>query len=196
MPNAYDNQLYCYGKGLSATTVSAPETTQTLGAKILVKGTVTDQSPGQTSLGIPAKGTPAISDASMTEWMKYLYQQQPMPTNATGVEVVLSVLDPNNNFHEVGRTTSDASGLYSVAFTPDVPGKYTIVASFAGSESYYSSSAETAINVENVPANTPQPTQSATSTADQYLLPGIVAIIVAIAVVGAVLALLVTKKRS
>ena len=49
MPNAYDNQLYCYGKGLSATTVSAPETTQTLGAKILVKGTVTDQSPGKTS---------------------------------------------------------------------------------------------------------------------------------------------------
>ena len=105
-----------------------------------------------------------------------------------GVEVVLSVLDPNNNFHEVGRTTSDASGLYSVAFTPDVPGKYTIVAIFAGSESYYSSSAETALNIENPPAATPQPTQASTSAADQYILPGIVAIIVAIAIVGVILA--------
>ncbi len=72
MPNAYDNQLYCYGKGLSATTVTAPEITQTLGTSILVKGTVTDQSPGQTAQGIPAKGTPAISDESMTAWMEYL----------------------------------------------------------------------------------------------------------------------------
>jgi hypothetical protein len=195
MPNAYDNQLYCYGKGLSATTVSAPETTQTLGTKILVKGTVTDNSPGQTSLGIPAKGTPAISDDSMTAWMEYLYMQQPIPTNATGVEVVIEVLDSNNNYYEVGRTTSDASGLYSLAFTPEVAGKYTIIARFAGSESYYSSSAETAINVDNPPTATPQPTQAPASLADQYILPGIIGIIVAIAVVGALLAMLLLKKR-
>ncbi len=195
MPNAYDNQLYCFGKGLSAITINAPETTQTLGTKILVSGTVTDQSPGQTSLGIPAKGTPAISDSSMTEWMKYLYQQQPMPTNATGVPVVIEVLDPNNNYHEVGRTTSDASGLYSLSFTPEVAGTYTIVAIFAGSESYWSSSAETALNIENGPATTTQPAQSAPSSADQYILPGIIGIIVAIAIVGVILALLVTKKR-
>jgi outer membrane protein assembly factor BamB len=195
MPNAYDNQLYCYGKGLSTTTVNAPETTQTLGAKILVKGTVTDQSPGQTSQGIPAKGSPAISDDSMTAWMEYLYMQQPMPTNATGVQVVIEVLDPNNNYHEVGRTTSDASGFYSLAFTPEVAGKYTIVARFAGSESYYSSSAETALNVENAPAATPQPTQASTSAADQYLLPGIVAIIIAIAI-GFAITILVLRKRS
>ena len=173
MPNAYDNQLYCYGKGLSATTVSAPETTQTLGTEILVKGTVTDQSPGQTRQGIPAKGTPAISDDSMTAWMEYLYMQQPMPTNATGVEVVIEVLDPNNNYYEVGRTTSDASGFYSLAFTPEVAGKYTIVARFAGSESYFSSNAETAINVDDAPAATSPPTQAPASLADQYILPGI-----------------------
>ena len=40
---------------------------------------------------------------------------------------------------------------------------------------------------------TPQPEQP-TSLADQYILPGIIGIIVAIAIVGAVLALLVTKK--
>jgi outer membrane protein assembly factor BamB len=195
MPNAYDNQLYCFGKGLSATTISAPEITQTLGTSILVKGTVTDQSPGQTAQGIPAKGTPAISDQSMTAWMEYLYMQQPMPTNATGVEVIIEVLDPNNNYYEVGRTTSDASGFYNLAFTPEVPGKYTIVARFAGSESYYSSSAETAINVDNAPVPTSSSTSTTTSSVDQYLLPGIIGIIVTIAIVGAILAVLVMKKK-
>jgi hypothetical protein len=160
-----------------------------------VKGTVTDQSPGQTAQGIPAKGSPAISDESMTAWMEYLYMQQPMPTNATGVEVILEVLDPNNNYHEVGRTTSDATGFYSIAFTPDVPGKYTLVARFAGSESYFGSSAETAINVVDAPQQTPTSTESIGSTADQYILPGIIGIIAAIAIVGAILALLITRKR-
>ena len=139
MPNGYDNQLYCYGKGLSATTVSAPEATQTMGTEILVKGTVTDQSPGQTSLGIPAKGTPAITDESMTEWMEYMYQQKPRPSNATGVEVVISVLDPNQNVYEVGRATSDSDGFFKMSFVPEVSGEYTVIATFAGSESYWSS---------------------------------------------------------
>jgi outer membrane protein assembly factor BamB len=194
MPNAYDNQLYCFGKGLSATTVTAPETTQPLGSKILVTGTVTDQSPGQTCLGIPAKGTAAISDNSQSAWMQYLYMQQPMPTNATGVPVTISVLDPNNNYHEVGTTTSDATGLYSFAFTPEVPGKYTLVASFAGTESYFSSSAETALNIDIAPTASPAPLQ-ATSLADQYIIPGIMGIIIAIAIVGAILDLLVIIKR-
>lgn len=195
MPNAYDNQLYCYGKGLSAITVTAPESTQPMGSSILVKGTVTDQSPGQTAQGIPAKGTPAISDESMTAWMEYLYMQQPKPTNATGVEVILEVLDPNNNYYEVGRTTSDASGFYSLAFTPEVPGKYTLVARFPGSESYFSSSAETAINVADAPAPTPTATTAPMSVSDQYILPGIIGIIIAIIVVGIALGILITKKR-
>ncbi len=195
MPDAYDNQLYCYGKGLSATTVTAPETTQVLGTKILVKGTVTDQSPGQTSLGIPAKGTPAISDDSMSAWMEYLYMQQPQPTNATGVQVIIEVLDPNNNYHEVGTTTSDASGLYSLAFTPEVSGKYTIIARFAGSESYFGSSAETAVNIEDAPAATPQPTQPAQSMADQYFIPAIIGLFVFVAIIGLILAMLMLRKR-
>jgi hypothetical protein len=126
--------------------------------------------------------------------MQYLYMQQPMPTNATGVPITISVLDPNNNYHEVGTTTSDATGLYSFAFTPEVPGKYTLVASFAGTESYFSSSAETALNIDIAPTASPAPLQ-ATSLADQYILPGIIGIIIAIAIVGAILALLVIRKR-
>jgi hypothetical protein len=127
--------------------------------------------------------------------MEYLYMQQPMPTNATGVEVIVEVLDPNNNYYEVGRTTSDASGFYSLTFNPEVPGKYTIVARFAGSESYFSSSAETAVNVADAPAPTAASTPTPASLSDQYILPGIIGIIVTIAVVGIGLALLIMKKK-
>jgi hypothetical protein len=127
--------------------------------------------------------------------MKYVYQQFERPVDATGVEVVVEVLDPNNNFYEVGRATSDLSGMYSLAFTPEVPGKYTVISSFEGSAGYYGSFAETAVNVEEAPATTPEPTPpSSTSTADLYLVPGIVGIIVAIAVVGAVIVLMLRKR--
>ena len=64
----------------------------TVGSPVTIRGTVSDQSAGQTCLGIPAKGSPAISDASMSSWMEYLYQQKPQPANATGVPVTLSIL--------------------------------------------------------------------------------------------------------
>ena len=159
----YNNMIDCFGKGPSATTVSAPDTAIPLGTLVLIKGTITDQSPGQTSLGIPAAGTPAISDASMEQWMEYLYEQQPMPTNATGVTVTLDSIDPNNNFVHIGNATSDLSGLYSYMWTPPIPGKYTVIATFEGSNSYYASYAETAIGVSNAPTAqasvaTPAPT--------------------------------------
>jgi outer membrane protein assembly factor BamB len=163
--NGYDNQIYAYGKGLSATTVDAPMTAITAGDSVVVRGTVTDQSPGQTCLGIPAAGTPAIADDSMSAWMEYLYQQQPMPTNAKGVEVTLDAVDPNGNFIHIGTATSDTSGLFHYAWTtPNVPGEYTIIATFMGSESYYASYKETAMVVSEAPAATPTPTPAADAT--------------------------------
>jgi len=47
--NAYDLQLYCFGKGPSATTVTTSPKVIPLGESVLVEGTVKDQSPGQTS---------------------------------------------------------------------------------------------------------------------------------------------------
>ncbi len=143
MPNAYDEQLYAYGKGQSDTTVSIHNDVIPKGSVVLIQGTVTDQSPGQTSLGIPAAGTPAISDASMSAWMQYLYMQQPQPTNATGVPVILTAIDPNGNTQNIGTVTSDTLGNYAISWTPPVPGLYTVVANFAGSNSYYSSVADT-----------------------------------------------------
>jgi hypothetical protein len=34
-----------------------------------------DKSSGDTCLGIPAAGTPAIADESMSDWMEYLHKQ-------------------------------------------------------------------------------------------------------------------------
>jgi hypothetical protein len=192
--NGYDNQIYAYGKGQTATTVTASPKVSVNGDSVLVEGTVTDQSPGETCLGIPAAGTPAISDESMSAWMEYLYQQQSKPANATGVKVTISVLDPNNNVYDVGTTTSDASGNYKLMFTPQVPGEYTIVASFAGSESYYSSSAETNIGVNEAPVATAPPTPPPASLADIYFLPMSVGIIIAIVAVGLLLFLLLRKR--
>ena len=163
VPNAYDNQIYAFAPGQSATTVAATPETSNLNTQVLIKGTVTDQSPGQTSLGIPAAGIPAIADQYMTQWMEYLYEQQPMPTNATGVQVTLTALDSNNNTQTIGTATSDITGHYTFAWTPTIPGVYQITANFGGSNSYYSSTAETSIAVNEVVA-TVTPTATSTNT--------------------------------
>ena len=140
-----DNQIYVFGKGQTATTVFTSPEVSVQGNNVLIKGTVTDQSPG-------AKGTPAIADNDMTAWMEYLYHQRQMPANAKGVEVTIDTIDPNGNFVHIGDTTSDTSGLYSYVFTPDIPGKYTIIATFGGSVSYFALQAETAMAVSEATA--------------------------------------------
>jgi len=50
-------------------------------------------------------GVPVASDASMKDWMGYVYQQMPLPTNFTGVQVALNVLDSNGNYRTIGTAT-------------------------------------------------------------------------------------------
>jgi len=177
--NSYDNEIYAFGKGLSATTISASPVTIGYKGATTIQGTVTDQSPGQTCLGIPAAGTPAISDDSMSAWMEYLYMQQPKPNNATGVMVHLTAFDPNNNTEDLGYVMSDAAGNYAIQWNPPVPGVYKVTATFDGSNSYYSSSAEIAVSVTNVPAAsaapgvtpTPPPTTVVSPTAPLTVAP-------------------------
>jgi hypothetical protein len=126
--------------------------------------------------------------------MEYVYMKQEKPTNATGVQVIVSVVDPNGNIYNVGTTTSDANGAFKLAFTPQVPGEYTVLASFTGSGSYYGSSAETAVYVDQAPP-TPTPTaEPAQSIADQYFVPAIAGIIVAIVVCFAITIVLLRKR--
>ena len=196
--NGYDNQLYTVGRGPSQTTVSAPNLAATLGQGIFISGTVTDISVGITQTEQAARfpnGVPVASDSSMSDWMSYVYQQQPKPTNFTGVEVTINVVDANGNYRTIGTATTDTKGFYSLAWTPDISGKYSVIATFTGTNGYWGSSAETGFTVDE-PAATATPQQvQAPSMADLYFIPGIIGVIVAIIVVGAVLALLLLRKR-
>ena len=195
--NYYDGLVYGIGKGPSAVTVAASPKISVQGSSVMLEGMVTDESAGTRNNRIAPRfpnGVPAVSDESMTAWMEYVYMQKPKPADATGVEVVISVLDPNNNYYEVGRTTSDANGFYRMTFEPLVPGEYTVYASFEGSGSYWPSQALTAINVEETPAATVEPTPPPASAADLYFLPVSIGLFVAIIIVGAVLILMLRKR--
>jgi hypothetical protein len=159
--DTYDQRVYAVGKGPSATTVSAPETTQSVGTPVLIQGTVMDVSPGTEDIKVTMRfpnGVPAISDASMSDWMLHVYKQFEMPENATGVEVILNAIDETGHWHDINRIDTDMAGEFSYLWTPDTIGKYTIVATFVGSGGYFGSYAETAISVGPVPAYT-GPTQ-------------------------------------
>jgi hypothetical protein len=193
--NAYDNQLYAYGKGPSAITVEA----QPFGSSMVIRGTVTDISAGTQQQAQAANfpgGVPAVSDASQSDWMEYVYMQQQCPTNVTGVSIGLYVLDSNDNYRQIGSTISDGSGMFTFTWTPDISGDFTVYAKFAGSESYYPSAAETSFNVgTSAPTASPTPTP-APSAADQYFVPAIVGLFVLVIIVAVVLSMLILRKRA
>ncbi|MEM3881277.1 MAG: hypothetical protein QXD19_05985 [Candidatus Bathyarchaeia archaeon] len=180
----------------SALTVDAPKTSVKYENSIVISGTVTDISPGTKQAGVVERfpnGLPVVSDANMDQWMEYVYLQQPCPTNDTGVPVTISVLDSNNNYGKIGAVTSDADGFFSFVWKPEIPGKFTVYASFDGSKSYWPSHAVTAFNVDPAPEATPSPTPI--SMAEQYFMPLSVGMIIAIVVVIALLALMMLRKR-
>jgi hypothetical protein len=199
--NFFDNEIYCFGKGPSATTVTASPKVSVHGTGIMIEGTVTDQTPtGRRNTNdmfdFSLKDTPAISDEDQAAWMEYMFMQQARPDNAKGVEVVLETLDPNGNFYEIGRTTSDSNGNFGYMFTPEVPGEYQILARFEGSRAYGPSYASTYLGVEEAPqaSPTPESTPPPPSMADIYLLPATLGIIIAIVAVGLVLVLMLRKR--
>jgi len=144
--NAYDNQIYGYGKGPSQISVTAPGSSDSTGVPVVIRGTITDISAGTKQQAQAAdfpNGVPCVSDGNMSVWMQYVYMQQEKPTNVVGVPITLTAIDSNNNTRTIGQATSDASGMFTYAWTPDIAGSYTITATFAGSQSYFGSSAET-----------------------------------------------------
>jgi len=195
-PNGYDGQLYCFGKGPSTTTVTIQTDVITEGSSVVIQGSVLDVSAGTQQTSIAARfptGVAAVSDASMSEWMEYVYQQKTCPSNATGVTVSLDVIDANGNFRNIGTAKTDISGQFGFAWEPDIPGLYTVIATFPGSEAYGSSYAETYFNVMEVEA-TPEPTPAPQSAADLYFVPAVIGLLVAIIVVGALVMLMLRKR--
>ena len=193
--NGYDSNIYCFGKGPSQTTVTAPSVGVTTATPITISGTVMDIASGASQSGIDVRfpnGLPCVSDDSQSEWMSYVYQQQTKPTSTTGVPVILSVVDSNGNYRIIGVTTTK-DGTYAYTWTPDIAGDYQVIATFAGTDSYYSSDAIAYFHASDVPTSTPQPTQ-APFAADLYFLPAIAGLFVAIIVCIAMVALVLMKK--
>jgi hypothetical protein len=195
--NGYTNQIYVLGRGSSKTTVEGPTLSVTYGSSVVIQGTVTDTSSGTTQTEQTARfpdGVPVASDASMTEWMAYVYQQAAKPTDFAGVPVTINIVDSNGNYRTIGTATSDATGRYKLIWTPDIEGDYSVYVSFAGTNAYWGSTASTVFNVDPAPATaTPQPTQ-APSMADLYFLPMSVALFVTMIVIG-LLVIVVLRKR-
>jgi hypothetical protein len=168
--NLYDMQIYSIGKGPSKTTVAVSPKASPQGAKVLLEGTVVDIASGTKQAEQAARfpnGVPAVSDASMSKWMEYVYMQKPKPTDVIGVRVHLTAIDPNNNFQDIGYATSNSLGNYAIEWAPPVPGLYTVTATFEGSESYYRSEAGTSFVVSEKAAPevvTPIPTPTQTAT--------------------------------
>ena len=196
--DTYDQRIYAVGKGPSAISVSAPDIASSIGTPVVIKGTVTDVSPGTKDDALTLRfpnGVPAVSDNSMGDWMLYVYKQFARPTNATGVSVRLTAIDPNSNEIEIGTATSDAYGNYGFSWQPQIPGNYHIIATFNGSKSYYSSVATTYLTLAQAPEATPTP-QPIQAPPD-YTLPIVstgIAMILAVAIVG-ILILRKLKKR-
>jgi hypothetical protein len=198
-PNAYDNQIYVFGIGPSKTTVTAPDIGVTTATPVTITGTVMDISAGSRQSAVAANfpnGLPCVSDASMTQFMEAAYEQQPMPTNITGVPVTISVTDVNGNHYDIGTVTTSPSGTFGLTWTPIIPGNFTVTAAFAGTQSYYGSSATTyfyASPAAPTPAPTAAPVTGLASTGTVML--GVVAVIIVVVIIGAILAVLTVRKR-
>jgi hypothetical protein len=195
--DTYDQRIYAIGKGPTALTVTAPNAGVITGSAITISGTVTDISPGTSQYALKArfpKGVPAVADESMSEWMKYVYLQFPHPSDVTGVPVTIDIIDANGNYRNIGTATSDASGFFSFDWKPDIEGKYTIIATFAGSKSYYPSYAQAATTANQAPSQPAlQPTTESSAT-EMYVI-GIGAAIIAVIVIVGLVLLMAIKKR-
>ena len=189
----YFGYMYVFGKGKSATTVSAPLTAITKGQSVVIQGTVLDQSPAQ-------PGAACVSKESMATYMEYLHMQHPIDgidhnVQMTGVPVSLTAIDSNGNYVDIGTATTSAYyGTFEMAWTPPAEGTYRIIASFAGDDSYGSSGAATAVSVGPAPEPIEFPTATEPTDYSMLLYGTLAAVIIAI-VVGIAAMLLALRKR-
>jgi hypothetical protein len=97
--------------------------------------------------------------------------------------------------------------MYKLMWEPPVPGEYTIIATFAGSEAYAASYAETSMGVEEAPraaqamepeltsAATAQPAPASTAATEAPFITTETAIIAAVACIIGVVSFLTLRKR-
>jgi hypothetical protein len=196
--NGEDNQIYTLGRGPTALTVSAPNIGAQACQPIVISGKVVDVSSGTKQDALAsrfANGVPCAADSAMADWMGYLYQQKPLPTNFVGIDITINVLDSNGNFRPIGTATTDATGAYNLIWTPDIPGDFQVVATFEGTNGYWPSTATAAFTVMEAAA-TPTPTEAIIqSAADMYFIPAIVGLFVLVVIVLVLVVLGMLRKR-
>jgi hypothetical protein len=184
--NSYDAYMYVFGRGKSSATVTASPAVIANGATVLIQGTVMDQSPAQPN-------TPCVSKDSMATQMEYLHMQHPIngvdgKAVMTGVPVTLTAIGSDGTVIDIGAATTNAYyGTFSKAWTPPKEDTYTISASFAGDDSYGSSGAGTAVSVGPAPAAITFPEQQAPIDYTMTIIGGVIAVIIAVAIVGILL---------
>jgi hypothetical protein len=192
-PNGRDGYLYVYGKGKSATTVSAPDVVVPQGTGITIKGTMLDMSLGQPN-------TPCVSHSSMRTQMEYLHMQYPIDgiwhnETITGVPVTLTAIGLDGTVIDIGSvTTNGYYGTFGKAWTPPKQDTYTIIASFAGDDSYGSSNAATTVTVGPAPT-TPTIPEIPTPVDNTNLLYGMFAAIIVAIVIGLAALIGVFRKK-
>lgn len=194
--STYDGYMYCFGKGKSQTTVTAPDAAIPKGTAITIKGTVLDMSPAQ-------PGTPCASADSMTTQMEYLHMQHPIDGVGhneiiTGVPVILTAMTEDGSYVDIGTTTTNGYyGTFGMEWTPPDEGKYEILASFVGDESYGSSGATTYVTVGPAPEEVDlDPVESSVSNVEDSVnsLTTYIIVILVIAIIGLVIALYLALK--
>ena len=179
----YTGTTFAFGKGQTTTTVEVSPKTITNASRVLIEGSVLDQSPAQ-------PGTPAVSKASMTAQMEWLHMSRPQPTDTIGVPVKLFASDGSNQI-EIGSATTNANGNYAFEWTPPNAAVYTITAQFAGDESYWSSGDTTGVSVgpSAVVVNAPEAPTFATADI------AIIAIVIVAILIGILNIALISRKK-
>ncbi|MEM0488549.1 MAG: PQQ-binding-like beta-propeller repeat protein [Candidatus Bathyarchaeia archaeon] len=192
--NSYDGQIYVFGKGPSATEVTAPQTAITKGSSVLIRGRVLDMSPAQ-------KGTPCVAKESMSAWMEYLHMQKPCPPEVKGVPVDLYAIYPDGSYNYIGTATTEpmAGGTFSFAWTPPEEGIYTIIAVFKGDESYGSSQSGTSLLVvaKEVPLATAEQAENLKTSIEsiQPIITALAVLVIIAIAIGLVNLYALFKKR-
>jgi len=175
--------MYCFGIGLSETTVAATS----VGKSVLVTGSVLDLSPAQ-------PGAQCVAKESMAALMEQLHMGASVggilgDVMLIGVPVLLGYTDSNGNSYEMATVITDGySGTFSYEWTPERAGKYTITATFLGDESYGESFATTYVIAQETPAIQEQ---ESSPPYEWYIIGMGIAIIAVVLVIG----LLLLKKK-
>jgi hypothetical protein len=135
----------------------------------------------------------------MSEWMDYLYMQNATllnaPPDCIGVPVTLTAVDHNGNTVNLGTVTSDGGGHFAYQWSPTTTGLYTVYATFAGTDSYFSSYAETSATVATAATATPTAAPVTGLATMSGLTIGIAAAVIAIIIAIAIATVLMLRKH-